>query len=73
MSNLQDLEEQFLRCWELTQDLTLIAEEHEDNDDLCNKVLGVKHVLEMRFEKAWGTYEKLVEEYYAMKKGTKSK
>ena len=73
MSNIQDLEQEFLRCWEISQDLQLLAEEHENNDDLCNKVLGIKHVYEMRFNKAWNSYEKLVEEYYAMKKGTKSK
>jgi hypothetical protein len=31
-------------------------------------VLGIKHVYEMRFNKAWNTYEKVVEEYYAQKK-----
>ena len=30
-------------------------------------MLGIKHVYEMRFSKAWDTYEKVVEEYYAWK------
>lgn len=68
MSTLQDLEQEVLQCWGITQDLDLLAEEIEDNDDLCNKVLGIKHVYDMRFNKAWTTYEKLVTEYYAMRK-----
>jgi hypothetical protein len=69
MSNsIQDLEQEVLRCWEVSQDLQLLAEEYEHNDDICNKVLGIKHVYEMRFNKAWNTYEKVVEDYYAQKK-----
>jgi hypothetical protein len=68
MSNaIQDLEQEVLLCWGITEDLLLLAKEHEDNDDFCNKVLGIKHVYEMRFSKAWDTYEKVVEEYYAWK------
>ena len=51
----------------MLEDLQLLAEEYEHDDDLCNKVLGIKHVYEMRFNKAWKTYEKVVEEYYAWK------
>jgi hypothetical protein len=68
MSNIQDLEQEVLHCWQITQDLQLLAEEYEHDDELCNRVLGIKHVYEMRFNKAWNTYEKVVEEYYAQKK-----
>jgi hypothetical protein len=69
MSNkIQDLEQEVLRCWEITQDLDLLAQEYEHDDNICNRVLGIKHVYDMRFSKAWDTYEKLVEEYYAQKK-----
>lgn len=68
MSNkIQDLEQEVLRCWEVTQDLDLLAQEYEHDDDICNRVLGIKHVYDMRFNKAWNTYEKVVEEYYAWK------
>jgi hypothetical protein len=68
MSNkIQDLEQEFLHCWEITQDLDLLAQEYEHDDDICNRVLGIKHVYDMRFNKAWDTYEKVVEEYYAWK------
>jgi hypothetical protein len=69
MSNkIQDLEQEVLRCWEVSQDLDLLAQEYEHDDELCNKVLGIKHVYEMRFSKAWDTYEKVVEEYYELQK-----
>jgi cell division protein FtsX len=68
MSNIQDLEQEFLRCWEITQDLDLLAKENENNDALKNNILGIKNVYEMRFNKAWDTYEALVKEYYGLQK-----
>jgi hypothetical protein len=68
MSNIQDLEQEFLRCWEISEDLLLLAEQYENDDELSNKILGLKHVYDMRFDKAWNTYEKLVEEHYMLKK-----
>jgi hypothetical protein len=67
MSNIQDLEQEVMRCWEVSQDLDLLAEEYKHDDDLCNKVLGIKNVYEMRFSKAYNTYEKLVKEHYTWK------
>jgi hypothetical protein len=68
MSNIQDLEQEFMRCWDVSQDLDLLAQEYKHDDDLWNKILGIKNVYEMRFSKAWDTYEKVVEEHYAWKK-----
>ena len=68
MSNkIQDLEQEVLLCWGITEDLLLLAQEHEDNGNLSMQILGIKEVYEMRFRKAWDTYEKVVEEYYAWK------
>jgi hypothetical protein len=67
MSNIQDLEQEFLRCWEVSQDLDLLAEEYEHDGELSMKVLGIKNVYEMRFSKAYNTYEKLVKEHYTWK------
>ena len=66
MSTIQDLEQEVLRCWEVSQDLDLLAQEYEHDDDICNRVLGIKHVYDMRFSKAWNTYEKLVAEHYEL-------
>jgi hypothetical protein len=67
MSNIQDLEQEVLLCWGITEDLLLLAKEHEDNGNLSMQILGIKEVYEMRFRKAWDTYEKVTEEYYAWK------
>lgn len=64
MSTIQDLEQEVLRCWEVTQDLDLLAEVVNDGSDHTETVKGIKEVYELRFEKAWATYEKLVSEYY---------
>jgi hypothetical protein len=68
MSNIQDIEQEVLLCWGITEDLLLLAKEHEEDGDLSMQILGIKEVYEMRFRKAWDTYEKVVEEYYAWKK-----
>ena len=68
MSTIQDLEQEVLRCWEVTQDLDLLAEVVNDGSDHTDTVKGIKEVYELRFEKAWATYEKLVEEYYEQRK-----
>jgi hypothetical protein len=67
MSNIQDLEQEVLLCWGITEDLLLLANEHEEDGNLSMQILGIKEVYEMRFRKAWDTYEKVVEEYYAWK------
>ena len=59
MSNIQDLEQELTRCWDIVEDLKLIG---------TDKTLALATVYELRFDKAWATYEKLVEEYYELKK-----
>ena len=49
MSNkIQDLEQEVLLCWGITEDLLLLAREHEDDGDLSMQILGIKEVYEMR-------------------------
>jgi hypothetical protein len=67
MSNIQDLEQEFMRCWEVTQDLKLLAEVVSDGSDHKDTVNGIAEVYELRFSKAWDTYEKVVEEHYLLK------
>jgi ribonucleotide reductase beta subunit family protein with ferritin-like domain len=67
MSNIQDLEQEVLLCWGITEDLLLLANEHEEDGNLSMQILGIKEVYEMRFSKAWDTYEKVVAEHYAWK------
>ena len=59
-----DLEQQILKCWDICEDLKIVAEQHEDNDELCNVILGLKHVYNNRFEKLWRNYELAMSEKY---------
>jgi len=69
MSNkIQDLEQEVLLCWQVCEDLNTLAEEHLDNDEVCDKILAVATLYDMRFRKAWATYEYVVDEYYTMRK-----
>ena len=72
MSTIQDLEQEVLRCWEVTQDLDLLAREYEHDGTISSRLLGIKEVYDMRFNKAWVTYEQLVAEHYKQRdKGEK--
>lgn len=73
MSTIQDLEQEVLRCWGVTQDLKLLAEVVNDGSDHTDTVKGIAEVYELRFEKAWKTYEQLVDEYYSLRKRTESR
>jgi hypothetical protein len=65
-NNIQNLEQEVLQCWGVTEDLKLLANETDD-EDMQNKILGIAQVYDMRFRAAWSTYEYVVEEYYSWK------
>lgn len=60
MSDRFDFEQQLLKCWDITTDLHLLAEKYEHDDELCNIVLGIKHVYELRHDKLWDLFEEVV-------------
>ena len=64
---IQDLEQELLRCWEVTLDLKLLAEIVNDGSNNTDTVNGLAEVYELRFNKAWDTFEKVAEEYSAWK------
>jgi hypothetical protein len=59
MSNIQDLEQELTRCWDIVEDLKLIG---------TDEALALAIVYNLRFEKAEKIYELLVKEYYELKK-----
>jgi hypothetical protein len=66
MTNRFELEQSFLRCWDITEDLRLLAEKCEeiDNvelaDEISNIVLGIQSIYECRFQKAFDQFEELL-------------
>ena len=60
-----DLEQAIMNCWNTADDLDLLAEqvldESVDFDDIANALLGLKALHHMRMQRAWATFECLVE------------
>lgn len=60
MSDRFDFEQQILKCWNITEDLHTLAERYEHDDELCNFILGIKNVYELRHDKLWEIFEHMV-------------
>ena len=68
MSTIQDLEQEVMRCWEVVEDLKLLARVVNNGSNHTDTVKGIAEVYNLRFEKAWETYENLVHEDYEQRK-----
>lgn len=59
-----DLEQQILRCWNVTDDIDLlyknVLERDMSKDDISNYLLGLKVIYEAKFNEAFNTFEELV-------------
>jgi hypothetical protein len=70
---MQDLEQHIMECWQLVDDVKLLYEQvmdkdlHKDQDRLANALLGLHTIYGMKFERAFNTYEKVLEQYYKKK------
>ena len=66
MADRFDLEQNIMRCWNVTEDIDLLYENVMDRspemttDDIANALLGMKQLYEMKFEKLWANFEQLV-------------
>ena len=63
-----DLEQDIMKCWNITEDLDIVMERVLDSptfavmpaelsDKLANLLLGMKELYDMRFEKLWETFK----------------
>ena len=65
-----DLEQQITQCWNLTDDLDTLIESIYDGDkeptleEICNALIGMKQLCEMRFHKLFKTFEKHIKEIH---------
>lgn len=62
-----DLEQNIMRCWNVTEDIDLLYENVMENsdmttDDIANALLGMKQLYEMKFEKLWANFEQLIKD-----------
>jgi hypothetical protein len=74
-----DLEQEIMKCWNITDDIDLITSHFVDSaewagmdpkvcDALMNKYFGLKEVYDLKFQKLWDTFEEHAKEYHGNKK-----
>jgi 5-formaminoimidazole-4-carboxamide-1-beta-D-ribofuranosyl 5'-monophosphate synthetase len=67
MSDRFDLEQQILKCWNITEEIQLLNEQVLENDELTkdqisNYLLGLHTIYEMKFDKLFNQFETMVKE-----------
>lgn len=82
MNNLMfDLEQQFIECWNVTTDIETVTKWFADDpvwegmdpkvqDAIMNKYFAIQELYELKFNKAWNTFEEVCKEYH---KATRNK
>lgn len=66
-----DLEEDIMKCWNVTEDIDMIMERIVDSpafegmpaelsDKMANLLIGLKELYNLRFERLWDTFESMV-------------
>lgn len=59
-----DLEQQILDCWGITDNLKLLTEavleQDISRDDIANILIGLEKLYELKFDKAFNTFEHLI-------------
>ena len=72
MSRTQfDLEQQIMECWNVTTDLRRVTEylldaplEPNREDKIANMLMGMEALYEVKFDKCFKTFEKLLKEMH---------
>lgn len=66
MTDRFDLEQNIMKCWNVTDDIDLVyknvMESDMTNDDIANALLGLKTLYNMKFEELFSNFETLVHE-----------
>jgi hypothetical protein len=66
MSNRFELEQEIMRCWNVTEDIDVlyrtVMEKDLTKDQIANALLGMKILYEMKFDEMFQTFEKLIAE-----------
>lgn len=66
MTDRFDLEQDIMKCWNVTDDINLVyknvMESDMTTDDIANALLGLKTLYEMKFEELFRDFEVLISE-----------
>jgi hypothetical protein len=59
-----DLEQQITECWGIVDDLDYVLQaiESKDEDRMMNIVIGLKDLYNLKFERTFSTFEKMLKE-----------
>jgi len=69
MSDIQDLEQQIMNCWNVVEDMKVyLAADHIEDDRVMNFLIGMAELYEVKFQNLWNAYEAFLQEYYSNKK-----
>lgn len=71
-TDLFDLEQEIMNCWHITDELALleesVLEKDLSKDEIANVLLGLKTLYHLRFERLFGIYENMCEDYFSSKR-----
>jgi hypothetical protein len=60
-----DLEQDIMKCWNVTDDIDLlyrgVLERDMTSDEVANALLGIKTLYAMRFDELFRTFERLIQ------------
>lgn len=77
-SDIFDLEQEIMACWNVIDDLGMITEHFIDSsefkhmppdiaDSIMNKYLGLKEVYDVKFKRLWATFEVVCKEHHRLR------
>ena len=70
IDKMYNLEQHIMECWQMVDDVNLLYEQvmendlHKDQDKLANALLGLSTIYEMKFERVFDSYKKILEEKF---------
>lgn len=66
MTDRFDLEQNIMKCWNVTEDIDLlyrsVMEKEMTTDDIANFLLGMKTMYDLKFDELFENFEKMVGE-----------
>jgi hypothetical protein len=62
MTHRFDLEQNIMQCWNVTDDIQLYLDMHDNmnEDQRMNYLIGLKQMYHMKFEQLWNNFEQCV-------------
>jgi hypothetical protein len=62
MTHRFDLEQNIMQCWNVTDDIQLYLDMHDNmnEDQRMNYLIGLKQMYQMKFEQLWNNFETCV-------------